>query len=53
MTQLDLDKRAKLAELVGRLYTMRCWADYHPSVEVDARDAREAVSVMNTVFNSF
>lgn len=53
MTHFDEEKRAKLAELVGRLYTLRCIADYHPSYEVDARDAREAVSVMNTVFSSF
>lgn len=53
MTQLDTPKRVKLSELVGRLYTLRCVADYRPSVDVDARDAREAVSIMNTVFESF
>ncbi len=32
---------------------MRIAADYKPSVDVDGRDAREAVSDMNTVFESF
>jgi hypothetical protein len=39
--------------LVGRLYTLRLVADYRPSMDVDARDAREAVSIMNTIFESF
>lgn len=41
------------AELIGRLYTLRIFADYRPSVEVDGRDAREAISIMNTIFDSF
>jgi hypothetical protein len=49
----SVDKRAKLAELIGRLYTLRCFADYRPSVQVDGRDAREALSLMNTIFDSF
>jgi hypothetical protein len=53
LTNLDPDRRAKLSELIGRLYTLRIAADYKPSVAVDARDAREAVSIMNTVFESF
>lgn len=53
MTSLSPPKRVKLSELVGRLYTLRCVADYRPSVDVDARDAREAVSIMNTIFDSF
>ena len=53
MTHLAPQKRVKLSELVGRLYTLRCVADYRPSVDVDARDAREAVSIMNTIFESF
>jgi uncharacterized protein (UPF0332 family) len=53
LTNLDVRKRVKLSELVGRLYTLRCTADYHPSIEVDARDAREAISIMNTIFDSF
>jgi hypothetical protein len=53
MTSLGSPKRTKLSELVGRLYTLRCVADYHPSIDVDARDAREAISIMNTIFESF
>lgn len=53
MTHLDQPRRQKLSELVGRLYTLRCAADYRPSVDVDGRDAREAVSIMNTIFESF
>jgi hypothetical protein len=53
MTALDTGRRIKLSELVGRLYVLRCSADYHPSIEVDDRDAREAISIMNTVFDSF
>src|SRR4051794_8941020 len=45
MTGFDASKRRKLSELVGRLYTLRCVADYRPSIDVDARDAREAVSI--------
>jgi uncharacterized protein (UPF0332 family) len=51
--ELDTDKRIKLSELIGRLYTLRIAADYKPSVNVDGRDAREAVSIINTVFESF
>ena len=39
MTGLARPKREKLSELVGRLYTLRCVADYRPSIDVDARDA--------------
>jgi hypothetical protein len=53
MPNMQPDKRLKLAELMGRLHTLRIWADYSPSVEVQGRDAREAISIMNTVFNSF
>ena len=53
MPGMDQPRRVKLSELVGRLYTLRIAADYKPSVEVDGRDAREAVSIMNTVFDSF
>ena len=53
MTTLDVPKRVKLSELIGRLYTLRCVADYRPSMDVDGRDAREGVSIMNTVFDSF
>ena len=53
MPNMQLIKREKLSELIGRLYTLRISADYKPSVEVEGRDAREAVSIMNTVFDSF
>lgn len=53
LTKLDAPRRFKLSELIGRLYTLRCVADYRPSMDVDARDAREAISIMNTIFESF
>src|SRR5437868_1225176 len=53
MTGLNEPRRLKLSELIGRLYTLRLVADYRPSMEVDGRDAREAVSIMNTVFDAF
>lgn len=53
MPNLQADKRIKLSELIGRLYTLRIFADYRPSVEVESRDAREAISIMNTVFDAF
>jgi hypothetical protein len=53
MPNMQQDKRVKLSELVGRLYTLRIDADYRPSVEVEGRDAREAISIMNTVFDAF
>lgn len=53
MPNMRPDKRVKLSELIGRLYTLRIDADYRPSVEVEDRDAREAISIMNTVFDSF
>jgi hypothetical protein len=49
----DVPKRRKLSELIGSLYTLRLYADYRPSIEIDAADAREAVSMMNTVFDAF
>lgn len=53
MPDMDQSRRVKLSELVGRLYTLRIDADYKPSVEVNAGDAREAVSIMNTAFDAF
>ncbi len=53
MPDMDQPRRIKLSELVGRLYTLRIDADYKPSVEVTDGDAREAVSIMNTIFDSF
>lgn len=53
MPNMDASKRVKLSELMGRLYTLRIVADYKPSVEVEGRDAREAISLMKTIFESF
>lgn len=53
MPNMHQHRRVKLSELVGRLYTLRIDADYKPSAAVEARDARAAVSIMNTVFDSF
>lgn len=53
LTSLDVHKRRALSSLVGSLYTLRLYADYRPSIDVDAADAREAVSMMNTVFEAF
>ena len=53
MPNLNQAQRLKLSELIGRLYTLRIFADYRPSVEVDARDAREAISIITTIFGSF
>ena len=53
MPDMDKAKRVKLSELVGRLYTLRIDADYKPSVEVKDGDEREAVSIMNTIFDAF
>ncbi len=53
MPNMPQDKRVKLSELVGRLYTLRIDADYKPSVTVEGRDAREALSIMKTIFDSF
>ena len=35
-----------VGRLVRRLYSMRCYADYMPSVTVGARDGRNALSLM-------
>ena len=53
MPNMNAEKRLKLSELVGRLYTLRVVADYRPSVVVDSSDAREALSIMNKVFEAF
>jgi hypothetical protein len=53
MPDMDPARRVKLSELVGRLYTLRIDADYKPSVQVGAGDAREAISIMNTIFDAF
>lgn len=53
MPNMRQDKREKLSELVGRLYTLRIDADYKPAVVVESRDAREAITIMKTIFDSF
>lgn len=53
LISLDTPRRVKLSELMGRLYVMRCAADYRLSINVDSRNAREAISIMNTIFDSF
>lgn len=53
MPDMTQPERLKLSEWIGRLYTLRVFADYRPSVDVDARDAREAISIMQTVFDCF
>ena len=53
MPDIDQPRRVKLSELVGRLYTLRIDADYKPSVEVTDGDAREAVSIKNSIFDAF
>lgn len=53
MPGMSQERRVKLSELVGALYTLRLYADYRPSIEIEAADAREAISMMNTVFDAF
>ncbi len=47
------DAREALSRIIGRLYTIRIHADYSPSITVEAREAREAISLMNKVFMAF
>lgn len=53
MPNMNKDKRVKLSELIGRLYTLRIVADDRPSVKVDSQDAREALSIMNKIYDAF
>jgi hypothetical protein len=53
MPNMTKEKRDKLSELVGRLYTLRISADYKPSISIDGRDAREALSIMTKIFEAF
>lgn len=53
MPNMAQPKREELSELVGRLYTLRVDADYKPSTRVEDAEAREAVSMMKTIFESF
>ena len=49
----DRDRRFALSRIVSRLYVLRLDADYRPSILFGAREAREAVSLMNKVFDAF
>ena len=51
MPNMTQPKRDRLSDLLGRLYTLRIDADYKPSIRVEGRDAREAVSIMRKVFD--
>ena len=51
LTDLDAPRRTAGSEIIGSLYTLRLYADYRPSIRVEAADAREAVSMMNRVFD--
>jgi len=53
LTEFDPKKRRALSELIGELYTLRLYGDYRPSQQIDAAEAREAVSMMTTVFENF
>src|SRR6266478_4012575 len=53
MPNMPQAKRDKLSELVGRLYALRIEADYRPSSTVGITEARAAISLMTTVFESF
>ena len=53
MPNMTREKREKLSELVGRLYTLRIDADYRPSTQVEGAEAREAISIMKAVSDAF
>jgi len=53
MPNMAQPKRDKLSEMLGRLYTLRIDADYRPSSPVGSGEARAAISLMNTIFESF
>jgi uncharacterized protein (UPF0332 family) len=53
MPNMVQDKRDKLSELLGRLYALRIDADYRPSIEVEGTEAREAISIMKSIFEAF
>ncbi len=53
MPHMDQPKRVALSRLVGRLYTLRIDADYKPSMLVEDKESREAVSIMKTIFEAF
>jgi len=53
MPNMAEPKRDKLSEMLGRLYTLRIDADYSPSSPVGITEARAALSLMATIFESF
>lgn len=53
MPNMAQTKRDKLSEMLGRLYTLRIDADYRPSTPFGITEARAAISLMTTVFDSF
>lgn len=53
LTTLEKDKREALSRVMKRLYRLRIIADYAPHYNIDARDIREAMTLMNTVFDAF
>ena len=53
MPNMAQEKRDKLSEMLGRLYALRIEADYRPSSEVEGTEAREAISMMKTIFEAF
>ena len=53
LVDFEVPKRRELSELIGELYVLRLNADYHPSLRVEDREAREAVAIMNTIFAAF
>ena len=53
MPNMSQPRRETLSDLIGQLYTLRIYAEYHPSVPVEAGESREAASLMNTIYYSF
>lgn len=53
MPGMSQTQREALADLIGTLYKLRVYADYRPSMIVDDREAREAISMMKTAFEAF
>ena len=51
MTQLPIDQRRKLSELIGELYRLRLYADYRPSQTVSHRSSRRALALVRAAFD--
>lgn len=52
-SRIRLSKRVALSRMVSRLYVLRLDADYKPVSLIDDREAREAVAMMDTIFDAF